>query len=82
MENRVTIEMNQVLGSAFTEREVDEALKQMQPMKSPGPNGFSAGFFQQSWPIIRGEICKTVLDFLNNGIFDCALNETYIALIP
>jgi hypothetical protein len=46
MENRVATKMKQVLGSAFTEREVDEALKQMQLMKSLGPDGFSTGFFQ------------------------------------
>jgi hypothetical protein len=69
MENRVTTEMNQVLGHAFTEMEVDEALKQMQPMKSLGPDGFSARFFQRSWPIVKGEVCKIVLDFLNYEIF-------------
>ena len=57
---------------------VDEALKQMQPMKSLGPNGFSAGFFQRSWPIVRGEVYKTVLDFLNYAIFYSSLNDTYI----
>jgi hypothetical protein len=74
--------MNQALGRAFTEMEVDEALKQMQPLKSPGPDGFSAGFFQRSWPIVRGEVCKTVLNFLNYGIFDSSLNDTYNVLIP
>jgi hypothetical protein len=51
-------------------------------MKSPGPDGYSAGFFQRSWPIVRGEVCKTVLDFLNYGIFDSSLNDTHIVLIP
>ena len=49
MENRVTPEMNQTLCRAFTEMEVEEALKQMQPMKSPRPDEFSASFFQQSF---------------------------------
>ena len=74
--------MNQALGREFTESEVDEALKQMQPMKSPGPDGFSAGFFQSSWAIVRSEVCKTVLNFLNHDIFDDSLNETHIVLIP
>jgi hypothetical protein len=51
-------------------------------MKSSRPDRFSAGFFQRSWPIVRSEVCKTVLDFLNYEIFYCALNETYIVLIP
>jgi hypothetical protein len=82
LENRITPEMNQVLSRVFTELEVDEALKQMQPMKSPGPDGFSAGFFQRSWPIVREEVCKTVLDFLNYGHFESSLNDTHIVLIP
>jgi endonuclease/exonuclease/phosphatase family metal-dependent hydrolase len=82
LESRVTAEMNQNLCREFTEIEVDDAIKQMQPMKSPGPDGFSAGFFQRSWSTVRGEVCKTVLDFLNNGIFDSSLNDTNIVLIP
>jgi hypothetical protein len=77
MENRVMAEMNQDLCQVFTELEVDEAFKQMQPMKSLGPDGFSVGFFQRSWPIVRGEVCKTMLDFLNYGIFDSSLNDTH-----
>ena len=51
-------------------------------MKSPGPNGFSVGFFQSSWNTVRSGVCKTVLDFLNHGIFYRSLNDTYIVLIP
>jgi hypothetical protein len=82
LESRVTTAMNNALCREFTELEVDEAMQRMQPMKSPGPNGFSAGFFQSSWTIVRSEVCKIVLDFLNHGIFDRSLNDTYIVLIP
>ena len=82
LECRVTTVMNNALCREFTELEVDEAIKRMQPMKSPGPDGFSAGFFQSSWTTIRHEVCKTVLNFLNHGIFDTSLNETDIVLIP
>jgi hypothetical protein len=82
LENHVTTAMNNALGREFTDLEVDEAIKQMQPMKSPGPDGFSAGFFQSSWTTVKGEVCKTVLNFLNHGIFDKSLNETHIVLIP
>jgi hypothetical protein len=50
-------------------------------MKSPGPDRFSARFFQSSWATIRSEVCKTVLNFLNYGFFDNSLNETHIVLI-
>ena len=79
---RVTIAMNQALCCEFTKSEVDEALKRMQLMKSPGPDRFSAGFFQRSWTTVWGKVCKIVLDFLNNEIFDSSLNDTNIVLIP
>jgi hypothetical protein len=82
MEARVTEEMNIGMLRNFTETEVEIALKQMHPLKSPGPDGFSACFYQRSWPIVRAEVCSAVLDFLNNDRFDNALNETYIVLIP
>ena len=62
--------------------EVDVALKQMHPLKSPGPDGMSACFYQNSWEIVPNEVCTTVLDSLNNGIFDAFINDTYINLIP
>lgn len=82
MGSRVTSNMNLALTRDFMEKEVEEALAHMQPLKSPGPDGFSAGFYQQSWTVVRAEVCKTVLDFLNYGNFDSSLNNTHIALIP
>lgn len=43
---RVTLEMNNQLQLQFTHDEVQEALKQMAPLKSLGPDGYSAYFFQ------------------------------------
>ena len=73
--------MNNALCREVTELEVNEAKKRMQPMKSPGFDGFSAGFFQSSWTTVRDKACKTVLNFLNHGIFDNSLNDTHIVLI-
>jgi hypothetical protein len=81
LEPRVTNEMNEDLIKEFTMMEVDEALSQMHHLKSPGPDAFSAYFYQQSWPSIRLEVGKAVLDFVNHGIFDPVVNSTYIVLI-
>lgn len=77
----VTTEMNNRLLREFSSEEVFFALSQMQPLKSPGPDGFSACFFQH-WAIVGKEVCKAVLGFLNFGIFDAEINATYLALIP
>jgi ribonuclease HI len=82
MQARVTRSMNAKLIRRFEECEVDRALAQMHPLKSPGPDGFSACFYQHSWSTVRKDVCQAVLDFLNNGHFDEAINVTNIALIP
>ena len=42
----VNSEMNQSLLAEFTKSEVDVALKQMSPLKAPGPDGLPSIFFQ------------------------------------
>jgi hypothetical protein len=62
--------------------EVKEALDHMGPMKSPGPDGFAASFFQNSWDTVGEEVCRATLGFLNYNSFDLVINKTYIAPIP
>ncbi|XP_059445337.1 uncharacterized protein LOC132177129 [Corylus avellana] len=82
LEARVTPEMNGWLLRRFVAEEVDVALAQMGPLKSPGPDGFAACFYQKSWDILRSKVCGAVLEFLNEGMFTDEINGTYIALIP
>jgi exonuclease III len=82
LEARVTPSMNDELMQEFTMEEVDVALSQMHPLKSPGPDRFSACFYQRAWAILRADVGKAVLDFLNFGVFDSSLNITHIVLIP
>lgn len=82
VETRVTNAMNGMLLMPFMEEEVRGALFQMHPLKSPGPDGYNAGFYQNSWNITCKEVCNTVLHFLNGGEFDRAINSTHIVLIP
>lgn len=44
---RVSAEMTSKLEAPISAFEVSEALKQMEPFKSPGPDGFGAGFYQE-----------------------------------
>ena len=74
--------MNVELLQPFTVLDIEKALFQMHPLKSPGPDGFSTCFYQQSWKIVKGEVCNAILDFLNNDVFDVEINTTNITLIP
>jgi hypothetical protein len=82
LEVRVTPAMNATLMQEFTTEEVGRAVAQMDPLKAPGPDGFSTCFFQKNWAIIGGEVSQFVTHILNNGSMNKELNFTYIALIP
>ncbi|WVZ93196.1 hypothetical protein U9M48_039196 [Paspalum notatum var. saurae] len=47
----VTEEENNFLVPPFTEKEVKEAVFQMEQNKSPGPDGFPVEFYQVFWDI-------------------------------
>ena len=54
----------------------------MKPNKSPGPNGFTAGFYQKHWTLVKEDICNAVLTLLNGGDMPEVVNNTVLVLIP
>jgi hypothetical protein len=82
LEVRVIEGMNGELLRPFTTEEVEAAINHMHPLKLPGPDGFSACFYHNSWSTVKVEVCNAVLDYLNNNVFDENIKATNIALIP
>ena len=82
MEPKVSVEMNQNLIRQFTKEEVEAALKQMHPTKSPGPNSMSAIFYQKFWDIVGNDVVNMVLNVLNSDMSMVDINKTYITLVP
>jgi hypothetical protein len=82
VENKVCNSMNEQLLRPFTEEEINNALSQMHPLKSPGPDGYSAVFYKKFSPIVGAHVKKATLHFLNGGTFDASLNESNNVLIP
>ena len=80
--SKVSGEMNADLAREFHEGEVHKALKQMFPLKAPGPNGMPPLFYQHFWSTCRRVVCRTVLDFLNHGISPPNFNQTHVVLVP
>ena len=78
---KVTAAMNSSLLAAFSEKEVKEALFQMFPTKSPGPDGFPAHFFQRHWDLCGTEVTSIVLRILRGEDEDTSINDTFIVLI-
>ena len=69
-------------GREFHDDEIKEALFSMSPLKSPGPDGLNALFYQSQWQIVGGLVIKTVKHMLKHPEDITKLNETLIVLIP
>ncbi|XP_042972884.1 uncharacterized protein LOC122304684 [Carya illinoinensis] len=82
LEPRITQAMGEGLVQPFTMDEVKKATFQMNPLGSPGPDGFPAQFYQKHWELVGREVSEFALGVLNHGGFLDKINDTYIALIP
>ncbi|GAU37233.1 hypothetical protein TSUD_375350 [Trifolium subterraneum] len=79
---RVTDDDNFVLTAPITKVEIQQALFQMHPDKSPGPDGFNLAFHQRFWEQCSDDIFSAASTWLERGYFPTSLNETNICLIP
>ncbi|GJS59198.1 RNA-directed DNA polymerase, eukaryota, reverse transcriptase zinc-binding domain protein [Tanacetum coccineum] len=50
-----------------SDKEIKDALFDIDDSKSLGPDGFSAAFFKKSWSVIGANICKAVMEFFKSG---------------
>ena len=75
-------EMNEELLADFMREEVLMAVKQMEPLKAPGPNGLSPLFFQHYWHAVEDDVTEAVLSCLSTGVIPPSINRTFITLIP
>ena len=78
----VTEDMNKELTENFTAQEVEDAIKQMAPLKSPGSNGMPPLFYQSYWSLVGNDVIETILHYLNTGSLPSALGHSFITLIP
>ena len=79
---KVTDRMNASLLRSFNAYEVEKTLRQMHPLKAPGPDGMPPLFYQHFWPTVKSIFINTALDFLNHGTAPPHFHDTHIVLIP
>ncbi|KAK4259900.1 hypothetical protein QN277_006188 [Acacia crassicarpa] len=65
-----------------SEQDIKEAICSMGALKSPGPDGFSALFYQNQWNTIRASVVKYVKSLFANPQAIREVNDTFIVLIP
>lgn len=63
-------------------REIKTALFSIHPDKAPGPDRFSASFFQSNWDIVGSAITTEIQEFFTTGVLPFSINSTHIRLIP
>ena len=61
--------------------EVKTTLFSIDSNKTPGPDGFGAGFFKHYWHLIKKDLFNCVLEFFVSGKILKEINHTFIALI-
>ncbi|XP_074300110.1 uncharacterized protein LOC141631324 [Silene latifolia] len=82
LQKRVTNDDADSLSKPFTAKEVHQAVFQMGPMKSPGPDGIPAIFYQRCWHLVKKDCTKAILSILNSGVVLKEMNRTFIVLVP
>ncbi|GKA80109.1 RNA-directed DNA polymerase, eukaryota [Tanacetum coccineum] len=50
--------------------------------KSPGPDGFTFGFYRHFWKLIDKDVMAAVKHFFHSGFIPKGVNSSFIALIP
>ncbi|GJZ27106.1 RNA-directed DNA polymerase, eukaryota [Tanacetum coccineum] len=65
-----------------TNDEIKRAVWDCGTDKSPGPDGFTFGFYRRYWKIIKSDVVDVVSCFIQKGYFPKGGNSSFITLIP
>lgn len=78
----VSDSMNQRLLVNFIDTKIKTVVFRMKGLRTPGPNGFFAYFFQKNWAIVESDVFNYVREVLNFRISLEEVNSTFITMIP
>ncbi|KAL5569664.1 hypothetical protein UlMin_026239 [Ulmus minor] len=78
----ISVERAEWLERPFEEEEIKKAVFGCDREKSPGPDGFTGGFFQDCWDFLKDDIVKVLEEFYLNGKVCGNMNHTFLCLIP
>ncbi|XP_074278545.1 uncharacterized protein LOC141602132 [Silene latifolia] len=70
------------LDHMVTLSEIEAALFSIDKNKSPGVDGYTSGFFKDTWHITGPAFVAAVTEFFQKGVMSRAANSTLVSLIP
>ncbi|KAJ9541035.1 LOW QUALITY PROTEIN: hypothetical protein OSB04_027541 [Centaurea solstitialis] len=79
---KISVEEASDLERPFEEDEIWAAIKSCGGDKSPGPDGFTFGFFKAFWEIVKEDLIRAVKWFWEKGELGRGCNASFITLIP
>ena len=71
----------ELLELPFSEFEIQATLMNMNGDKAPGPDGFTAAFWQSCWDFAKEEILDMFKEFHEQNSFLRSLNNTFLVLL-
>ena len=79
-----TLSNNQVtlLDQLVIDAENFQAVSQLDPLKTPGPDGIPVAFYQNYWSIVKKDVLQMVHAVFHSGFLLKSLNYSFITLIP
>nr|GEX12039.1 RNA-directed DNA polymerase, eukaryota [Tanacetum cinerariifolium] len=80
--NRLTSSQQTDLECEVSKDEIKRAVWDCGTDKSPGPDGFTFGFYRYFWYLIENDVYKAVSYFFLRGDIPKGCNSTFIVLIP
>ncbi|GJV96565.1 RNA-directed DNA polymerase, eukaryota [Tanacetum coccineum] len=80
--NKLSPEQQSDLEINVTRNEIKKAIWDCGTDKSPGPDGFTFGFFRRYWSFLENDMIEAVNTFFINGNFSKGINSSFITLIP
>ena len=79
---QVSQSVNDFLTAPFTEKEIRDAIFDMEHNKATGPDGFPAKFYQHFWEVIKGDLMDMFDDLYIGDLLIFSLNFSVITLLP
>jgi hypothetical protein len=80
--SKLSSESKNKLEKTFSDKEIDDVIKDLPNDKSPGPDGFNNEFIKGYWEIISEDVKQLIRDFFEGKINLESINSSYITLIP